>query len=310
MKIIIGCSEGLGNGILLTPVISQLADENPGIQIDVLSSDRAYDIMARHPRVNRVYRENEEIKEHYDYSLNSCFRTARMDEPLRKVSDKFLYEPEQQRKFIFISETQVNIETLIAEKLLKTRDGKFYPTLFPVPDIYEKQRMILMHVGCMGSKHWEKKKWPDHYWVDLIANFKKEMPEYRLCLICGNQEVEQTNKIATEAGVPVFNNTLDRVAALMMAASLLISVDSGIMHLGTTTGIKQIAMFGPTSEVKNRPHVADDRAVVMRKEINCQRCYVNDKANKSNLFVTCADNVCMKMISPGWVFETAREMLK
>ncbi|MFH1230008.1 MAG: glycosyltransferase family 9 protein [Planctomycetota bacterium] len=310
LKVLLGVSEGLGNGVLFTPVISQLADDNPGMQIDVLSSDRAYDVMAKHPRINRIYRETEQITDHYNYSLNSCFRTARFDEPLKRVSDKLLYEPEQQRKFLFTSEIEINLQTLMSEKLIKSINQKFYPTLFPVPDIYEKQKMILMHVGCHSNKHWEKKKWPDNYWLDLISYFKKEMSEYKLCLLCGEHEKEQTNQMANESDVPVFKDTLDKVAALMMASSLLISIDSGIMHLGTTTGIKQIAMFGPTSEIKNKPHVQDNRAIILRKEINCQRCYISDKANRTNMFITCRDNICMKMLSPGYVFETAREMLK
>ena len=307
MKVLFGISEGLGNGILATPVISQLADENPDMQIDVLSSDRAFEVMSRHPSVNRVYKKTEQITEHYDYSLNSCFRTPRFDEPLRKVSDKLLYEPEQQRKFIFISEIQVNIETLMAEKLIRSTGNKFYPTLFPVPDIYEKQKTILMHIGCHSNKHWDVRKWPSHYWHDLISHIKKELPEYKMCLICGEHEEDITNQMAIDTGVPIFKNTLDKVAALMMASSLLISIDSGIMHLGTTTGIKQIALFGPTSEIKSKPWVEDDgRMRILRKQVDCERCYINNKP----MFMACKDNICMKMISPGWVFEIAREMLK
>lgn len=306
MKILIAKEEGLGNAIELTPVISRLYDDNEEITIDVLSSDRAYEVMARHPNVNKVYRAGEPIAGRYDYGFNTCFRIGAFDY-IQQFCDKFIFDPDARDKFKSHSEIEINIQTLLNAKLLKRGNSKFYPTLFPVEDIYEKQKMILLHAGCHSNKHWEIRKWPAGYWIDLVGHLKKEFPEYGLCFLCGEHEEDLTGDIASAANVPIYKDTLEKVAALMMASDMLISIDSGIMHLGTTTGIKQIALFGPTSEIKSKPWVPDDgRLRILRKNIDCERCYINNKP----LFVACKDNICMKTISPGWVLENVKEMLR
>jgi len=47
--------------------------------------------------------------------------------------------------------------------------------------------------------------------------------------------------------------TLPQLAALLSRVSLLVSIDSGVAHLGASVGCPTVILFGPTSVRKNRP---------------------------------------------------------
>jgi ADP-heptose:LPS heptosyltransferase len=81
--------------------------------------------------------------------------------------------------------------------------------------------------------------------------------------------------------------TLGQLAALMAKASLVISNDSGPMHIAVSQKTKTICLFGPTSPEITGPLGSGDYTVI-RKDVGCEvPCYQLD----------CNDNRCMKAIS-------------
>jgi hypothetical protein len=67
----------------------------------------------------------------------------------------------------------------------------------------------------------------------------------------------------------------------------MINEDSGIMHVTAAMDVKQVAIFGPTSQVKNRPW--SKKAVVLSKSLDCQPCQYGPMAS------TCTNNRCMEI---------------
>jgi ADP-heptose:LPS heptosyltransferase len=57
------------------------------------------------------------------------------------------------------------------------------------------------------------------------------------------------------------------------------------MHVTAAMDVKQVAIFGPTSTVKNKPW--SKKAVVITKGLDCQPCQYGTKAS------TCTRNQCM-----------------
>lgn len=298
MKILIGAEEGTGNAIEKTPFLRQIKEECNDSIIDVLSSVRSYDVFKDNPNIRNLYLINkDEIKEHYDIGFNSCFRTGSFDW-IKNHCDKFICDTNP--AYHMKSELQCNLDILKQNQIIYS--NKFYPNEFVFDKYKKKSNRILFHTGCMNLGQWHNRMWPNMYWIDLI-NYCKKLSGYELNLIVGPQE--ENDEIIKETGIQIVYGTLKEIASLMYASSLLITIDSGIMHLGTTTGIKQISLWGPTSEIKSEPHVEDDRMLILRKELNCQRCYIGNK----EMFIRCRDNVCMKMLSPGFVFKQVERML-
>ena len=94
--------------------------------------------------------------------------------------------------------------------------------------------------------------------------------------------------------------TVGLLPALLSKASLLITNDSGPMHIAAAVGTPVVALFGPTSAVRTGPYGFGHR--VLATELSCRPC----------LSRTCQNPVqleCLTRISPEQVFVAARDQL-
>jgi heptosyltransferase-2 len=68
--------------------------------------------------------------------------------------------------------------------------------------------------------------------------------------------------------------TLAQLMGLIAECTLLITNDSGPMHLAAALGTPQLAIFGSTSAVATGP--LDDNAVVIRHTVDCSPCFLRE----------------------------------
>jgi heptosyltransferase-2 len=92
--------------------------------------------------------------------------------------------------------------------------------------------------------------------------------------------------------------TLGQLMGLISQCSLLITNDSGPMHLAAALGIPQLAIFGSTSEVATGP--LDGRAEVIKHPVDCSPCFLRECP---------IDFRCMTRISVDRVVAAAEEKL-
>jgi ADP-heptose:LPS heptosyltransferase len=99
------------------------------------------------------------------------------------------------------------------------------------------------------------------------------------------------------------STSLPETVALMSASDLVISHDTGPMHLARLANAKLLALFGPT--MPTQFVVESDRTTVLwgGAHLPCRPCYDGRE------FATCRDNVCMTSIDPAVVLATARTLL-
>ncbi len=90
------------------------------------------------------------------------------------------------------------------------------------------------------------------------------------------------------------------LAALISESDVLVTNDSGPMHIGYAVGTPIVAIFGSTSPELTGP--AADDAVVIRKEIDCSPCFERE-CKKGDLR-------CMDLVSPDEVFDAIKRLVK
>ena len=91
--------------------------------------------------------------------------------------------------------------------------------------------------------------------------------------------------------------TVELLPALLSKASLLITNDSGPMHIAAAVGTSVVALFGPTSAVRTGPYgVGHD---VLTGKVPCSPCFSRTCHNALPL-------ECLKMVSPQQVLAAAR----
>ncbi|MEO7085390.1 MAG: glycosyltransferase family 9 protein [Gemmatimonadaceae bacterium] len=97
--------------------------------------------------------------------------------------------------------------------------------------------------------------------------------------------------------------TLPEIVSLFAGCDLVISHDTGPMHLARLARAPVLALFGPTIPAHFLPE--DDRTTVLwgGEALSCRPCYDGRE------FAKCGDNRCMSSISADVVIRTARTML-
>ena len=123
------------------------------------------------------------------------------------------------------------------------------------------------------------------------------------CLIGGKAEEHLLREINTLSGnvAQVFPGTLTlgQIAALLSKTDLLLSVDTGPLHIGQAVGTCTLGLFGPTDPGIWGPRGSRD--CVIYRPVECSPCWGKGECNGHG---------CMKNISSQEVIETAIKLLQ
>jgi heptosyltransferase-2 len=131
-------------------------------------------------------------------------------------------------------------------------------------------------VGLSPGAEWgNSKRWPMPYWSDLARALRQRLPGLREAIFVGPKEVWLGVRIHEESGKfhPVLGPDLDLagLAAAMAELDLLVTNDSGPMHLAAAVGVPCIALFGPTDRRRTAP--AGEGHTVLDRDLWCSPCF-------------------------------------
>jgi len=191
-----------------------------------------------------------------------------------------------------------------------------------IPHLYvdEKTReevdQLLLHAGLqphkplivchINSNNGQSKRWPIPYWATLIDRLiHQEGAQVVLTGAPGDMpQIDQVTSRMHERAINLAGKTsLTQLAALLQRANLLISGDSGPLHMGVACGTPIIGIYGPTNPSLGGPVSPD--ATVLRSGIWCSPCY-NARDTADCPFYT---TQCMKNILASQVFEIVQTKL-
>jgi heptosyltransferase-1 len=93
---------------------------------------------------------------------------------------------------------------------------------------------------------------------------------------------------------------LGLLPALLQSAALLLTNDSGPMHVAAAVGTPVVALFGPTSPVRTGPYGKQHR--VLTHPLPCSPCF-------SRRCTNAVERECLTGIAPSQVVEAVRSQL-
>ena len=171
--------------------------------------------------------------------------------------------------------------------------------IFAQACISQNEPYIVVHAGG----NWGLKRWPVEYFSQWIYYFLEKYP-WRV-ILCGTRSEEDiARKILAQfprGEVVSFcgKTSVDALALLLKDAKLLLSNDSGPIHLAASQKTKIVGVFGPTSAEYTGP-VSDAPMKILQKDVGCQvPCY----------FESCDYRVCMDFLRPLEVFRQTQSLL-
>lgn len=140
-----------------------------------------------------------------------------------------------------------------------------------------RERQIDPHgdfVAVLPGARWDSKRWPPGNYVELIERLWRDASRASV-LLGASDERALCDEIAGRCSTPVANlagrTHLMQLAAVLERASLVVSQDSGPMHLAAALDRPLVALFGPTSPLRTGPH--HPAARVVRLSLPCSPCY-------------------------------------
>ncbi|MEW6619388.1 MAG: lipopolysaccharide heptosyltransferase II [bacterium] len=161
-------------------------------------------------------------------------------------------------------------------------------------------------IGIAPGAYWATKKWPKERYIEL-ANWLIQNKKSKIVIFGGKDEVE----LSQEIKLALFNKpivaagrlSLMETAALLKRCKVLITNDTGIMHISVAVKTPVVAIFGPTvKEFGYYPYRGANR--VISKDLPCRPCSTK---GSSKCPIKTFD--CMRLISSNEVLEAVKELL-
>ncbi|MEA2037374.1 MAG: glycosyltransferase family 9 protein [Nanoarchaeota archaeon] len=171
----------------------------------------------------------------------------------------------------------------------------------------KKPFLIGIHIG--SSENAEVKRWPKRHFVELINILNKKLDN--LAFVMTGIESEKHDMGAIIGKIEkknVYNSCgifdLKDLIYLLKKCDLFISNDTGPIHLAAAFGVKCVGLYGPTSPTLYGPYGKNH--IIFYEKTRCSPC-VNNYNSKSS---DCKDAICMKKIRPNKVANVIIDSIK
>ncbi|OPX41668.1 MAG: hypothetical protein B1H13_00800 [Desulfobacteraceae bacterium 4484_190.3] len=146
---------------------------------------------------------------------------------------------------------------------------------------------------------WDTKLWEDVKFARLCDRIAEDLKQK--VVFTGNSGDGRIKHIQSMMNFPSVNlegqTTLKDLAYLYKLSVLLVTTDSGPMHIAAAMNAPTVALFGPTDPSRTGPYGKGH--IVVRKKMSCSPCFLKK----------CDTKRCMKEITVEEVFEAAMQVV-
>lgn len=324
-KILVMKPRAIGDVLLSTPVLPNLHDAFPGATIDFLVERFASPVLDNNPFLNKVIeydaRTDSPIKlimrlrkEKYDitFDLFSNPRTAilsmtsgaryRVGYPFkwRKYAYNIRVIPRGDRvhnvEFNLDALRRIGIEPTHKKPIFVLDDrSKNFASNFLQTQSLSSHGFVTVNIG--GG--WEIKRWKSDKIVELCKLIAKGL-NLPVVVLYGPAESAEAGLISKLAGAFLAPPTsLHQMGAIMEQSLLLVTNDSGPMHIAAALNVPTAAIFGPTSPHLQGPY-GNTSEIIRKESLDCLEC---------NLIKCPIGNPCMTELEARTVYERVEKLI-
>ena len=152
------------------------------------------------------------------------------------------------------------------------------------------------YVAINASARWETKLWGDDKFADLI----RQLPKERIILTGSAAEAERIGRLAHGCRNLAGKTDLFELAQWYQRCAVVVTNDSGPMHLAAAVGTPVVAIFGPTDPSLTGPYGSGH--AVLRAAVPCAPCFKGQCRNSDPM-------VCMKQVSVAEVLAAVQKFI-
>ena len=302
MKILIIRFSSIGDIVLTTPVLRCIRKQKPDAEIHYLTKTAFQPVVGYNPNIDKIHYLDSDLNalypvlkaEKFDYviDLHNNLRTARVKKALA-VEKTFAFPKLNVQKWMLVNlKANFMPDQSIVERYFEpvkemgvVNDGLGLEYYIPPSAVTDDEDIPTSHwpgfVACVIGGSYYTKKFPVEKWIE----FCKVVP-YPVILIGGPDDREEGRLIAELDPVKIYNScgkfNLNESAHLVQRARVVVSNDTGLMHVAAAFQKPVISLWGNTSpgmgmfpyyggnNLKSR--VNPKSVIIENKKLYCHPC--------------------------------------
>jgi lipopolysaccharide heptosyltransferase II len=134
----------------------------------------------------------------------------------------------------------------------------------------------LIRVGvCAGAEYGPAKRWPLERFAEVVNQISAKHAQFRWQLFGAPGEKDMGETLSAMLQAPhenlVGKTRLTELIAKLRQCQLLLTNDTGTMHLAAALGIPTVSIFGSTCPIETGP--LGDRHTVIQHKVPCSPCF-------------------------------------
>jgi heptosyltransferase-2 len=304
-KILVIRLSSLGDVILTTPLLRKLKEIYPDSKIDFCTKQEYAELLSFNPNISNIIETENELtfsklrvlkkklrKEKYDFIIDAHNKLNTFYLRLSLKGKKLVFRKYSLRKFLLVK-FKINLM-----KNLPSIAQRYINILIPLlrgvsegrgvlPEIYtnepaqQKVDKLLKELDINGklicivpaSKHYTK-TYPPEMYAELINNLTKK--EFSFVLVGKGKDKANIDYIKSKTGNNVFDlcnmlNVLE-LSEFMKRCAVVISGDSGPMHIAESVGVPIIMLAGSSVREFGFYPQSQNAIVLENNELKCRPC--------------------------------------
>lgn len=265
MKVLIIRFSSIGDIVLTSPVIRCLKEQLPDAQVHYFTKSSFKPVIAHNPYIDKCYYLEDGIdavindlkREKYDYviDLHHNIRTLRVKKALKCISYSF---PKLNfQKWVLVNfKKDILPDQSIVERYFATvrplgvkNDGKGLDYFIGAQDEITNRDIPMSHwagyVACVIGGSYNTKKYPVEKWKEFC-----KLSPYPIILLGGPEDKADGDNISEIDNVKIYNAcgkfNLNESACLVKYAKVVISNDTGLMHIAAAFKKPVVSLWGNT----------------------------------------------------------------
>jgi lipopolysaccharide heptosyltransferase II len=324
-KILLIRPGGIGDTVLLAPVVTELNKRFPGVVIDVLAEKRNSAVFSLTPALRKIFHYDKPaellstILRSYDLVIDTEQWHRLSAVVARLTGAPFLtgYATNERKKLfthsVPYSHDDYEVDSFF--HLLKPLLGdvewdRSVPFLAISQELKDKAASLLLPlarqkiIAFFPGSSIKERKWGNDRFHECAMLLSKR--NYAIVVVGGKDDVKAGAEIVHGLANSLnLSGTLSlpETAAVLNESSVLITGDSGIMHIGYGLGKKIVALFGPGRAKKWAPR--GPNCVVINKHLTCSPCTTFGYTPRCRI-----NAECMKKITVEEVFAASMTLLQ
>ena len=305
MKLLIELPTWLGDAVMATPAIENIISHFKNVEITLIGSLVSVEALKNHPNVIKTYFVDKRLSNLYktlsdldEFDLFFSFRgslraklfklfvSSKVKNQYSKDKYKRGHQVEKYNNFINDS---LGIDSKPGRLIVHSKGQKKI----------NKNRILGINPGAAFG---DAKQWYPENFAKVALGLSTE---YDIIIFGGPQDYDIAQDIESyliEMGVVNYLNLATKLSVTQLISQienldLLVTCDSGPMHLAAALNIPTVAIFGPT-KVKETSQWMNEKSIVVKKNFECQPCMKKTCPLKHHN--------CMKLIDESDILDAAK----